>query len=223
MKRLMEFVPWDIIPYPEGFLYIARENRFKRDGSVVFRAFEAESRAFFNVSKRAYFMCKFGPAYEEVCRQLSDLVTCEAAAMGKAGSAVIYPGGELGFFTKEGELSSTSQLIYHDNFARGIAMDRDGFWSVVPNGNSVIKYSPRLRRVVFRIGSSTSSTFERPVHISRSESFLYVSNERGCNVRSVNMETYAVKDHRRFAEPVYRYFRSAKQEFVVLSSGVYIL
>ncbi|MFR8011213.1 MAG: hypothetical protein ACLU8W_05575 [Clostridia bacterium] len=223
MKRLMEFVPWDIIPYPEGFLYIARENRFKREGSVVFRAFEAESRAFFNVSKRAYFMCKFGPAYEEVCRQLSDLVTCEAANMGKAGSAVIYPGGELGFFTKEGELSSTSQLIYHDNFARGIAMDRDGFWSVVPNGNSVIKYSPRLRRVVFRIGSSTSSTFERPVHISRSESFLYVSNERGCNVRSVNMETYAVKDHRRFSEPVYRYFRSAKQEFVVLSSGVYIL
>lgn len=223
MKRLMEFVPLDIIPYPEGFLYIARENRFKREDSVVFRAFEAESRAFFNVSKRAYFMCKFGPAYEEVCRQLSDLVTCESALMGKLGSAVIYPGGELGFFTKDGELSSTAQLTYHDNFARGIAMDRDGFWSVVPNGNSVIKYSPRLRRVVFRIGSSTSSTFERPVHISRSESFLYVCNEQGCNVRSVNMETYAVKDHRRFAEPVYRYFRSAKREFAVLSSGVYIL
>lgn len=223
MKRLMEFVPLDIIPYPEGFLYIARENRFKREDSVVFRAFEAESRAFFNVSKRAYFMCKFGPAYEEVCRQLSDLVTCESALMGKSGSAVIYPGGELGFFTKDGELSSTAQLTYHDNFARGIAMDRDGFWSVVPNGNSVIKYSPRLRRVVFRIGSSTSSTFERPVHISRSESFLYVCNEQGCNVRSVNMETYAVKDHRRFAEPVYRYFRSAKREFAVLSSGVYIL
>lgn len=223
MKRLMEFVPLDIIPYPEGFLYIARENRFKREDSVVFRAFEAESRAFFNVSKRAYFMCKFGPAYEEVCRQLSDLVTCESALMGKSGSAVIYPSGELGFFTKDGELSSTAQLTYHDNFARGIAMDRDGFWSVVPNGNSVIKYSPRLRRVVFRIGSSTSSTFERPVHISRSESFLYVCNEQGCNVRSVNMETYAVKDHRRFAEPVYRYFRSAKREFAVLSSGVYIL
>lgn len=223
MKRLMEFVPLDIIPYPEGFLYIARENRFKREDSVVFRAFEAESRAFFNVSKRAYFMCKFGPAYEEVCRQLSDLVTCESALMGKSGSAVIYPGGELGFFTKDGELSSTAQLTYHDNFARGIAMERDGFWSVVPNGNSVIKYSPRLRRVVFRIGSSTSSTFERPVHISRSESFLYVCNEQGCNVRSVNMETYAVKDHRRFAEPVYRYFRSAKREFAVLSSGVYIL
>lgn len=223
MKRLMEFVPLDIIPYPEGFLYIARENRFKREDSVVFRAFEAESRAFFNVSKRAYFMCKFGPAYEEVCRQLSDLVTCESALMDKSGSAVIYPGGELGFFTKDGELSSTAQLTYHDNFARGIAMDRDGFWSVVPNGNSVIKYSPRLRRVVFRIGSSTSSTFERPVHISRSESFLYVCNEQGCNVRSVNMETYAVKDHRRFAEPVYRYFRSAKREFAVLSSGVYIL
>ena len=154
---------------------------------------------------------------------MSDLVTCESALMGKSGSAVIYPGGELGFFTKDGELSSTAQLTYHDNFARGIAMERDGFWSVVPNGNSVIKYSPRLRRVVFRIGSSTSSTFERPVHISRSESFLYVCNEQGCNVRSVNMETYAVKDHRRFAEPVYRYFRSAKREFAVLSSGVYIL
>ena len=58
--------------------------------------------------------------------------------------------------------------------------------------------------MVFRIGSSTSNTFERPVSLSRSESFLFVCNERGCNVRSVNLETYAVRDHRRFAEPVYR-------------------
>ena len=223
MKRLMEFVPLDIIPYPDGFLYIARENGFKKQRSIVFRAFEAGSMAFFNVSKKAYFMCKFGPAYEPICRQLSDLVTCEAARMGKNGSAVIYPGGELGFFSKAGELSSTAELCYHENFARSIAADSDGFWSVVPNGNSVIKYSPRLSRVVFRIGASNSSTFERPVFISRSESFLYVCNERGNNVRSVNMETYAVKDHRRFSEPVYRYFRSARQEFAVLSSGVYIL
>ena len=223
MKRILESVPLDIIPYPDGFLYIARENGFKKQNSIVFRAFEAESMAFFNVSKKAYFMCKFGPAYEQVCRQLSDLVSCESALLGKSGSAVIYPGGELGFFTRSGELTTTSELTYHDHFARSIAPDGDGFWSVVPNGNSVIKYSPRLCRVVFRIGSSTSNTFERPVSLSRSESFLFVCNERGCNVRSVNLETYAVRDHRRFAEPVYRYFRSAKKEFAVLSSGVYVL
>lgn len=223
MKRLMEFVPLDIIPYSDGFLYIARESGFKKQRSVVFRAFEAGSLAFFNVSRKAYFMCKFGPAYEQICRQLSDLVTCDAAPLGKSGSAVLYPGGELGFFSRSGELVKTAELTYQDHFARGIAPDQDGFWSVVPNGNAVVKYSPRLSRVVFRIGASHSDTFERPVSISRSESFLYVCNERGNNVRSVNLETYAVKDHRRFTEPVYRYFRSAKQEFAVLSSGVYIL
>lgn len=223
MKKIMDTVPLDIIPFSKGFLYARRESNFNKNSRPSFFAYSIEERAFAPVTKSAYLFTKFGPAFRQVCSQLADVITCDAGVFSDMRSAVMYPSGEIGFFKKNGEIEKTGDLVYHNHSAQGIAVDGNSFWSVVPDGNSVVKYSPLLSRVVFRIGSSAANTFERPCSIARAGHCLYVCNLQSNKIRLVDLDTYAVKDYRLFSEPVYKYLRSAEKEFVVLNSGTYML
>ena len=74
-----------------------------------------------------------------------------------------------------------------------------------------------------RIGSEESSTFDKPISVSRYDDELYVCNANSNKVRTVNLKDFSVNDFRIFDEPVYKYLRSCGREIVSLKSGVYIL
>ena len=137
--------------------------------------------------------------------------------------AVVYSSGETGIFDASGKPVWTGDLIYKDCPINGAVADGVYFWTTVPLQNSIINYSIPHKKFSMRIGSENSKTFSEPVSLSIYRKEMFVCNAGSNKIRKVSLSNYLVSDYKRFDEPVYKYIRSALKEFVILSSGVYVL
>ena len=102
-------------------------------------------------------------------------------------------------------------------------MDGNCFWCVVPDRNSIVKFSPIEKRVLLRIGGGASVAFKRPIAIFKHEDMLYVCNEYNNEIRTISLKDYSVKDYLKVNEPIKKYFRVGFMEYVVLESGIYCI
>ncbi len=223
MKKIVDSEVYGLLPVEGGFLYI-KPNRLP-DGKVKgeFYGYEAQSGNTVPITKWVYFESKFGHAYKEITSQIKDYVSCECGILAGGEAVLLYPDGDLGVFNSRGLATFTGTLEYHDQIVNGVAPDGRNFWGVVPAMNSIICYSVDDRRVQMRIGSQSSTAFEKPVSIVHYGSSLFICNEKSRKVRTVSLLDYSVADYLKFDEPVRRFFVADGKEFVLLESGLYQL
>ncbi|HBL41628.1 MAG TPA: hypothetical protein DDY98_08810 [Ruminococcaceae bacterium] len=223
MKKIVDSEIYGLLPVEGGFFYITPTRL--PDGKVKgeFYGYEVQSGNTIPITKWAYFQSKFGNAYKEITSQIKDYVSCECGILAGGEAVLLYPDGDLGVFNSRGLATFTGKLEYHEETVNGVAPDGRNFWGVVPTMNSVICYSIDDRRVQMRIGSPSSSAFEKPVAIAHYGDSLFICNEKSCKVRTVSLSDYSVADYLKFDEPVKRFFAADEKEFVLLESGLYQL
>ena len=221
MKRIIESVVLDILPHATGFLFAEMTFDAKEREKVSFYSYEQDKGECFPITARTYLTHKFGPDYRDVVQEIGDFISCDAAPLGKNGTAVVYESGEMYIFGAEGRTVWHGTVQYHDCPVRDIAVDGKDIWCAVPDCNAVICYSPAESRVTLRIGGKDSAAFDQPVAVSKHDGMLYVATRRGQKVRTIRLSDYAVQDLRKFYEPVHKFFVSGDCRYVVLDSGVY--
>lgn len=223
MKKIFSFEVFDIIPCSDGIILSQKELFNGTSYKVSFLQYSVATGKLLPVTKDFYQLNKFGENYAGICDEIGDYVTCEATVFKNRNVAVVYPSGETGIFDKHGKPVWTGDLIYRDCPINGAVADGVYFWTTVPLQNSIINYSIPHKKFSMRIGSENSPTFSEPVSLSIYRKELFVCNAGSNKIRKVNLGNYLVSDYKQFDEPVYRYIRSSLKEFVVLSSGVYVL
>ena len=223
LKKLVDSDIYGLLPVPGGFFYI-KTNRLP-NGKVRgdFFGYEAAGANTVPITKWVYFQAKFGNAYKEITSQMKDYVSCEAGVLLGGDAVVLYPDGDFGVFNARGVATFTGTLKYHGEAVNGVAPDGRNFWGVVPELNSIICYSIDDKRVQMRIGSQSSTAFDKPVSIVRYGDKLFIPNEGSRKVRTISLLDYAVSDYLKFEEPVKRFFIADGKEYVLLESGVYQL
>ncbi len=166
----------DILPYGDGKAILVEKKplvnsaQFKAEYSVI--DFENKSK---NVlTKNAYLLKKFGSSFKEISETIPNFVQCDAGILYDKRVLVIYPNGEAGIFSREGELSWSGYFNYHDEIVSGLALDGKYFWSICPSENSVIRYYSQTMQVDLRIGGKDASTFLNPTHISADSGDIFV-------------------------------------------------
>ena len=102
MEKLLELQFLDILPTRSGFLFVRREILDETQIRLSFHEFLLHTREEVPVRRSVYLRRKFGAGYETLVRSLGDYVSCDTARLPDGNLAVLYPGGELGFFSKEG-------------------------------------------------------------------------------------------------------------------------
>lgn len=223
MKKIFDFEVFDIIPCSNGIIASRKElvdgNSFK----VSFIKFDLETFRLTAVTKDIYQLNKFGENYAIITDAIGDYVSCEAAVFKNKTVAVVFSTGETGVFDKRGRNLWTGDLLYHDCPINSVVANGTYFWSAIPLQNSIISYSIPQKKFSMRIGSENSPTFSEPVSASLYDNELYVCNAGSKKIRTVDLKNYLASDYRQFDESVYKYIRSCGKEFVVLSSGVYLL
>lgn len=223
MIKIVSLDILDLIGFSSGILFVLKENHNSESVKVSFYSFDTETKSIATVTKNAYLLTKFGSSYAPIAKQLGDYVSCDAAKLWNGQTFVIYSSGEIGIFDENGELIKTSDLTYRESPARDVAVDNNYIWSVVPDQNLIIKYSLLQNRVIMRIGGDNSQTFSCPVSVDEYDGELYICNKDSHKIKKVNLNNFTVEDYKEFDEPVYKYVRVDKNEFVILDSGVYLL
>lgn len=214
----------DILPYGDGKAILVEKKplvnsaQFKAEYSVI--DFENKSK---NVlTKNAYLLKKFGSSFKEISETIPNFVQCDAGILYDKRVLVIYPNGEAGIFSREGELSWSGYFNYHDEIVSGLALDGKYFWSICPSENSVIRYYSQTMQVDLRIGGKDASTFLNPTHISADSGDIFVCCG-GNKVRRIDGNDFTVSDYLNFDEQIKQYHRFDNHSIAVLSSGTYLL
>lgn len=224
MERVSRNEVIDLLQYSNGFIFaeklpIAPDfNRYKVSYSVYdFNAGQVQK-----ITKGAYLLKKFGPAYKQISEQLKNFVVCDTITLYDRRTLILYPTGEAGIFLKDGDLAWSGSYIYHDAPLRSLALDGKYFWSVVPKENCILRYNSHNMKVSLRVGGKESNSFSKPCHIYLNEGMLYVCCSGNGVIKSVD-SNYVVKDYLRFDEPVRRFLKVGKNRVACLDSGMYIL
>ena len=222
MQKIIDSV-FDVIAFSNGIIYTKKTVLENGSVKVSFYGYDIKRMQKTPVTKSVYLLSKYGAGYKKIAEQLGDYVSCDADLLPTKQVVVVYPSGETGIFSPDGEMLWSGDLQYHGGDICGIAADGRQFWSVVPEKNCVVSYSISHKKFSMRIGSEESTSFQNPVSISKYDDDLYICNAGSNKVRTISLRDYSVNDFRIFDEPVYKYLRSCGKEIVVLESGVYVL
>lgn len=223
MEQLLELQFLDILPTTAGFLFVRREAIDETHIRLSFHEYLIKTREIFPVRRSVYLRRKFGADYEKIVRSLGDYVSCDTARLSNGNTVVLYPGGELGFFSPEGGSVWRGGLSYRGSDVAGLAADGAYFWSAVPEQNAVVRFSTLTKKVVLRVSGGSARAFDGPCAVARYGRVLYVCNEHSGSICTLSLDRYAVRDYQHLHEPVFQFFRWQKEELVVLPSGVYLL
>ncbi|HIT53895.1 MAG TPA: hypothetical protein IAD07_08145 [Candidatus Fimivicinus intestinavium] len=223
MEKLLDLQMAELFPSMAGFFFVRREFLDEEHIRLSFHEYLLKTREIVPVRRKAYLRRKFGPGYERIVERLGDYVSCDAACLPDGETVVLYPGGELGFFSKEGRPCWRGAFTYRGCGVSGLAADGAFFWSAVPEQNAVVRFSVATKKVVLRVGGGASHVFDGPCTLARYGRALYVCNERAHSISTVSLDRYVVRDYQHFHEPVYQFFRWQEEELAVLRSGVYLL
>ena len=225
MIRIVSLDIVDLLPFPSGILFALKEKTERGGEKIAFYSYDVATSSIAAVTRSAYLLTKFGPAFMNVAEQLKDHITCDTAKLANGQLFLVYPSGETGWFDEKGTLIASGDVHYRGSAARNAAADPDGkhLWSVVPDQDLVVKYTPAENRIVMRIGGDGSPSFLSPSSVFCQDDSLFVCNPGTNKVNRVSLSDFSLKDHRKFDEPVYRYLISAGREFVALRTGVYMV
>lgn len=223
MKKLLDFVPVDIIPYSKGLIFLQKINMENSGTKLRILGCNFETREINTLTKSIYYMSKFGDAFKEISEQLVDPIGCSAAELSGKRTVVIYDNGEAGIFDKTGKLIWTGDLIYDGAPVSCAAAEGSSFWCIARKRNAVLKYSPCTRRFAFRLGSKDSLAFFVPYHVAKYSNELFISCPGLNAIKTIDLKTFEVDEYCRFKEPVFKYLQFKNFEIVVLASGVYVL
>lgn len=223
MKKIIDGLLFDIVPVEQGFCYACKDLTPMGEVRAKFLGYDAAAEKAVPLTKWVYVQFKFGEAGREITSQIRDFIFCDTAVLANKSRIVIYPTGKMFVFNQTGTQLKCENVMYNNEHLQGIAVDGKTFWSVVPELNAVVNYSPDDRRVLMRIGGGKSTAFNKPVSLTKIGTTLYICNEKSNMVRSIELTNYAVSDFLTFQEPVYKYFMADGKEFVQLESGLYML
>ncbi len=214
----------DVLPYDNSKAVLV-EKRSEPDPAhfkVSYYVIDFKEKTKEVLTKSAYILKKFGASCAEIIKTIPNFVQCSCAVLYDKRVLVVYPNGETGLFERNGELSWSGVLKYHESTVCGLALDGKYFWTLCPEENCIIRYSAQNMQSDFIIGGKDQKTFLNPTHISVDEGIVYVCSS-GNTVRRIENENFRVSDYLRFNEPILQFYKFGIYSIAVLQSGTYLL
>lgn len=223
MKKIVDDSILDIVPFTYGFVYAKKEVDESGNARAAFYCYNAQSKKVEAVRRTGYLHTKFGDNFEKIVQSVPNFIFCDAVQLRNGQSVILSSESKMHVFDKDGNTEWAENLCYRDSLVRGLAADDDCIWFVVPEKNSIVRFSATAQKVYTRIGGNETTTFDDPVGVTKSGPFLYISCGKSKKIRKIDMQTYSIKDYRVFEEPVLKFFRILGKEYVLLKSGFYML
>lgn len=213
----------DLVPTDNGFIYLSKEaDENGNNAGAAFRYTEADEMIE-SIELPEYLEIKFGENFRKIAVAVKDFVNCKFTSIFNDMGVASLNDGTLIMFNSSGETIKKINVGYLDFPAVSPSVNGNELWFAVPEGNAVINYNIKYRRIDFRIGGPNVTSFCHPVDVSVYDHTLFICNLNSYKIKVLSLDSFNVNDYMNFTEPVLRYFRSSANEYVMLKSGIYTL
>lgn len=192
---------------------------------VSYKSVSIENGVVTKRTRSEYEYLKYGNDHNYVDFQVGNFITCNCVKLENGRAFIVSTDGNAKIVDSEGEAEWQGTIRYKDCGPSAIAHHGHTLWASFADKNALIRFNLRTMREELRIGGSSDSSFSGPegLWVDDASEKLVVCNSVAQNLLEVNLKTYTVVERAVFDEPVHRYLRIGKREFVVLDSGLYIL
>lgn len=223
MKKVAPENVIDVLPCPDGFVYITQNRNDNNTVMASFFLYNQLSGNTSSISKAEYQKIKFGFAFEPIVDTIVDYIFCDAGKFSDNTVLVNTHVGDMYVFDSVGDLSFDGKILYKDCTLHGSCVDDNNLWCAVRDKNCIINYSPVKRKILYRIGGGVNTSFDKPVSVFKSDNEIYVCNSGNNVIRVFNTSTLTASNYLKFTEPLHKYFKVGACEYIFLKSGVYSL
>lgn len=225
MNRLFSEQIYDILEYDLGFIVVYRRAEVEDKVVVSYKSVALANGVVTNRTKADYEFVKFGEHYGKIDFQTGNFITSNCVKLDNGRIFFVNEKGGAKILDNEGYVEWQGSVKYKDHGPAAIASHGHTLWASFPEKNALIRFNLRTMREELRIGGSVDSSFMGPkgLWVDEPAGKLIVCNSKAQNILEVDMKTYTVHERAVFDEPVHKYLKIGKREFVVLDSGLYLL
>ena len=163
MKKIVDDSILDIVPFTYGFVYAKKEVDESGNARAAFYSYNAQSKKVEAVRRTGYLHTKFGENFEKIVESVKNFIFCDSVILQNGECIVLTSDSRMYVFDAEGKIDWEENLCYRESPVRGLSADDDCIWFVVPEKNSIVRFSTSAQKVYTRIGGNETTTFDDPV------------------------------------------------------------
>ena len=222
MKKVFDGKIYEVLAKSDGLIFPYQKSVIDEGVVVWYKMLSIENCTLTDVSENIYLNIKFGSNYNIAVGISKNFVAEKALVLPDGRTLLCNENGQVFIIDADGMINISGEIKYRDETPSAITFYKNSIWASFRENNVLIRFNIATMRAELRIGGNTSP-FSSPESVFVDGEWAYVCNSGANNVVKVNLESYSVEELYTFNEPVLRYVKSGKFEFVQLASGLYVI
>ncbi len=222
MKKVFDGKIYEVLPKSDGLIFPYQKAVIDEGVVVWYKMLSIENSTLTDVSENIYLNIKFGSNYNVAVGISKNFVAEKSLVLPDGRTLLCNENGQVFIIDADGMINISGEIKYRDETPSAITYYKNSIWASFRENNVLIRFNIATMRAELRIGGNTSP-FALPESIFVDGEWAYICNAGANNIVKVNLESYSVEELYTFNEPVLRYIKSGKFEFVQLNSGLYVI
>ena len=222
MKTIFKGEVYDIVPMANGFVFAYAKAKTEENVVVCYKMVNFENGIVTDVARNIYLLSKYGSNYNAATTFVNNHITASALNLPNGKVFICTDEGTAYLLDSEGGLLWSGELKYKGKAPSGISIHRNSLWACFKDFNVLLRFNIASMREELRIGGNVSP-MNAPSDIFVEGDCATVSSSGDKKLIKIDLNSYTVKDHKEFEEPVYSYKKIKGFELVLLESGLYLL
>ena len=213
----------NVIPVDNGIVFSHVLEKNEEEIQVAYKMITFSDGKIAPVPKSLYHLSKFGANYGAILPHIQNIILSKALQISNEKTFLLNPDGSALIINNSGEVLWEGIIKYRDNAPSSIVLNNRSIWACFKQSSVLMRLNLATMREELRIGSGSSSPFNKPKDLFVDNDFIYVSNGADNAIIKLNLNTYVTEVYKKFERPIKQFLINEGFPLVVLEDGIFLL
>lgn len=223
MKTVFEGDVFDVLPTENGMLIAYCSSVHDDKMEIEYKLVNFSDGKMTTAATHIYPLTKFGTGYKAFRSEVENLYTCHTIFLPSGKLFVYETNGDVKILDTDASVLWQGSMTYKGEAPAKVTLYDNKFWACYEKSGVIIKYNNSNLREELRIGGGENSPFEAPKDICIIDSYAYIANSLSKQILKMSITSYDISVYGEYTETVKNYLNINGYEFVVLTSGIYMI
>lgn len=213
----------NVIPVDNGLVFSHVLEKTEEEIQVAYKMITFSDGKTTPVPKSLYHLSKFGANYRAVLPHTQNIILSKTLQISNEKTFLLNPDGSALIINNSGEVLWEGIIKYRDNAPAAIALNNRSIWACFKQSSVLMRLNLATMREELRIGSGSSSPFNKPEDLFIDGDFIYVCDAADNAIIKLNLNTYVTEVYKKFDSPIKQFVINEGFPLVILEEGIFLL